>query len=112
MANEFFKQHNVFFLMVPEEQLKHIGFIGDDGSAEFYRFIADCIDTPFGNLNFDCRKILISPRLQQQWYDKVPDGTTAEQLSCALAMYGPKTDDSLDYNQIMLEPGAVTISND
>ena len=42
MANEFFKQHNIFFLMVPEEQLKQIGFIGDDGSAEFYRFIADC----------------------------------------------------------------------
>ncbi len=112
MANEFFKQHNVFFLMVPEEQLEHIGFIGDDGSAEFYRFIAECIDAPFDKVNIDCRKIEISPELQQQWYDSIPPWQTSEQLTCALAMYGPKTDDSLAYNQIMLEPGAVTMADD
>ena len=80
-----------------QEEVEANPFCDGDHRAAFYRmFTKKAYGMSWDDVkDLDCRKVIISPDIQESWYRNRPGDVSEVQLTMALAMSGPKAEHAL-----------------
>lgn len=88
------------------DEIKSTPFVDKNGNAAFYRLLADArgIDwDTIGKDAIDPTKIYVSRALFENWLDDAGSDEESESLSMLLVNYGPKVDESLEFNMVRID---------
>ena len=95
--------------MLSNEQIEEYPFV-KDGRPAFYFYLARQLGhnpEEADNIRFDCTKINISNNIQDKWFCGIPQSQKTS-FAMLLVCSGPKTDDSLPDNVIMIDDGFIS----
>lgn len=92
--------------ILPADEIKSTPFVDKNGNAAFYRLLADArgIDwDTIGKDAIDPTKIYVSRALFENWLNNAGSDEERESLSMLLVNYGPKVDESLEFNMVRID---------
>lgn len=80
-----------------QEEVEENPYCDGKHRAAFYRMFAKkAYDMSWDAVkDLDCRKVIISPDIQESWYRNRPAGVSEVQLTMALLLNGPKAEHEL-----------------
>ena len=80
-----------------QEEVETNPYCDKDHKAAFYRMFAKkAYGMSWDDVKgLDCRKVIVSPDIQESWYKNRPADVSEVQLTMALAMSGPKAEHAL-----------------
>ncbi len=93
-----------------ETEIKNAPFITAKGEPKFYTLLRKKFALPTQNVKaIDCRKILISNNIFESWdaYAK-NNHISKSDFTLAFVMNGPKVDDTLPDNTVVIKDGCFT----
>ena len=84
-------------LLLSEAEVEENPYCNASHEAAFYRLFAEkAYGLSWDRVeNLDCRKVIISPDIQESWYRNRPADVSEVQLTMALAIGGPKAEPGL-----------------
>lgn len=98
-----------------EDEIRNNPFVNEEHAPAFYMMLGSKLCNSWDNVvGIDCRKIEVAKNIIDQWYETIPNllGVTEADLSMCLLMSGPKQNDQLPANTVLLEKGAITPKTD
>ena len=96
-----------------EEILRDTPFVGEDGSAAFYRLLLETRGASFDDVcELDPKRIHVSPALYDAWLEHAGTKAERKRLAALLLDKGPSTDASLDFNMVLTEDGAFLVPDE
>lgn len=104
------KRKEIMIEMTKDEMLENPFYLVTDEAVQlsFYRFLGDTLCGGYDTnvVSLDCRKIIVSEKIMDSWYDAVKDtAVSKEALTRDLLLFGPKASPKLADNQILLQEG-------
>lgn len=98
-------------LKLTKEEVKKNLFMSNNDKTSFYNLLYKFLEQDGAKVKtLDCTKLLVSTNIEETWFHDIPEktGQDAAQVATALLLYGPKKDDSLPDNTVVIKDGCIT----